>query len=64
MVIIFSLYRYILNASNTFSLSAALVTGIVLSSGKELLDKKITLDDIFVSIVGITIGFLLLFLFF
>ena len=64
MIMIFSFYRYLLNASNTFSLSSALIAGIVLSGGKELLDKKITLDDIFSSIIGITIGFLALLLFF
>lgn len=64
MIMIFSFYKYPLNASNTFSLSAALVAGIVLSGGKELLDKKITLDDIFASVIGITIGFFALLLFF
>jgi len=64
MVGIFSFYRYLFNASNTFSLSSALIAGIVLSGGKELLDKKITKDDIFASIIGIMIGFVILFIFF
>ncbi len=64
MVAVFSLYRYLLHASNTFSLLLALAAGIVLSGGKELLDKKITLDDIIASVIGIVLGFFLLFLFF
>jgi hypothetical protein len=64
MAIIFSFYKYLLRTSDVFAMSAALIAGIVLSGGKELLDKKITLDDIFSSIIGITIGFLVLLLFF
>ena len=64
MVAIFSFYKYFLNASNAFALTAALIAGIVLSGGKELLDKRITLDDIIASIFGITLGFFTLFLFF
>jgi len=64
MIIIFSFYKYLLNASDVFAMSAALIAGIVLSGGKELLDKAITLDDIFSSILGITLGFLTILLFF
>ncbi|MDP2967436.1 MAG: hypothetical protein Q8N87_03445 [bacterium] len=64
MIIIFSFYKYLLRTSDVFAMSAALIAGIVLSGGKELLDKKITLDDIFSSIIGITIGFLAILLFF
>jgi len=64
MIIIFSFYKYLLKASNNFALSAALIAGIILSSGKELLDKKITLDDVFTSIVGIILGFFIILLLF
>jgi len=64
MVIIFSFYKYLLNTSNVFATTAALITGIVLSGGKELLDIYITLDDIISSILGITLGFLAILLFF
>jgi len=64
MIIIFSFYKYLLNASDVFAMSAALIAGIVLSGGKELLDKSITLDDIITSILGITLGFLAILLFF
>ncbi len=64
MVLIFSLYKYPLNASNNFATTSALIAGLVLSGGKELLDKKITGDDIFTSVVGIAVGFLTLVLFF
>jgi hypothetical protein len=64
MVTIFSFYKYLLSASNVFATVAALITGIVLSGGKELLDKSITLDDIVVSILGIILGFLAILLFF
>ena len=64
MIGIFSLYKYLLNTSDVFAMSAALIAGIVLSGGKELLDKGITLDDIITSILGITLGFLAILLFF
>lgn len=64
MVIIFSLYRYILRVSEVFSLIASLGAGIILSSGKELLDKAITRDDVITSLLGITLGFSFLYLFF
>ena len=64
MIMIFSFYRYLLNASDFFALISALVAGVVLSAGKELLDKAITLDDIFTSILGITIGFVIILLLF
>ena len=64
MIIIFSFYKYLLNASNVFATTTALIAGIVLSGGKELLDKSITLDDIIASILGITLGFLVILLFF
>ena len=64
MVIIFSFYKYLLRASDVFAMSAALIAGIVLASGKELLDKAITLDDIIASILGITLGFFAILLFF
>ena len=64
MVAIFSLYKYFLNTSDVFATTAALIAGIVLSGGKELLDKSITLDDIIASILGITLGFFVILLFF
>ena len=64
MIIIFSFYKYLLRTSDVFALTSALITGIVLSGGKELLDKSITLDDIIASILGITLGFLAILLFF
>ena len=64
MLIISSFYKYILNVSNVFALASGLIAGIVLSGGKELLDKGITLDDVFTSILGITLGFLTIILFF
>jgi hypothetical protein len=64
MVIIFSFYKYLLSVSNVFALTAALIAGIVLSGGKELLDKGITRDDIFSSVLGIALGFLITFLLF
>lgn len=64
MLIIFSLYRYLLSASNVFATTAALIAGIVLSGGKELLDKSVTLDDIIASTLGVTLGFLVILLFF
>jgi hypothetical protein len=64
MIGISSLYKYLLNTSDVFALTSGLVAGIVLAGGKELLDKGITLDDVFASIVGITFGFFATFLFF
>jgi len=64
MLIIFSFYKYLLNVSNFFAMSAALIAGIVLSAGKELLDKCITSDDVLSSILGITLGFFIIFLLF
>ncbi len=64
IIIIFSFYKYLLRASDVFAMSAALIAGIVLSGGKELLDKSITLDDIISSILGITLGFLAILLLF
>ena len=64
MIIIFSFYKYLLSTSNVFATTAALIAGIVLSGGKELLDKSITLDDVVASILGIALGFLVILLFF
>ena len=64
MAIIFSFYKYLLNASNVFATTTALIAGIVLSGGKELLDKSITIDDIIASFLGITLGFFAILLFF
>ena len=64
MIIIFSFYKYLLRSSDVFALTSALIAGIVLSGGKELLDKSIILDDIIVSILAITLGFLAILLFF
>ena len=63
MVAIFSLYRYLLDASYVFSLGIAVISGIVLSGGKELLDKYITKDDVITSISGIILGFIVISLF-
>ncbi len=62
MAAIFSLYKYLLSASGVFALMAALVAGIVLSLGKELLDKSFTRDDVLTSILGIALGFLMILL--
>ena len=64
MIIIFSFYKYLLRTSDVFAMSAALIAGIVISGGKELLDTSITLDDIIASILGITLGFFAILLFF
>ncbi len=64
MITIFSFYKYLLSASNVFATTAALIAGVVLSGGKELLDKSITPDDIITSILGITLGLLVILLFF
>jgi hypothetical protein len=64
MVAIFCLYRYILKTSDVFATVAALIAGIVLSGGKELLDKCITRDDVLMSVLGITLGLVILTLFF
>lgn len=64
MITIFSFYKYLFKASNVFALIAALIAGIILSGGKELLDKYITLDDVIASILGVAFGvFVLLLLF-
>ena len=64
MLAIFSLYKYLLGTSNIFALSAAVIAGVVLSGGKELLDKAIGLDDIVASIIGIVLGFFVIYSFF
>jgi hypothetical protein len=64
LVLIFSLYKYLLNTSNTFAIALALIAGIVLSGGKELLDKDIQTDDIFSSFLGIALGLSIIMLFF
>ena len=56
MVIIFSLYRFLLNTNFVFSLTSAIAASVVLSGGKELLDKAITLDDVLVSIFSTAAG--------
>ncbi len=64
MVAFFSLYKYLLNASYVFSLCIAVISGITLSAGKELLDKYVTRDDVITSISGIILGFIVISLFF
>lgn len=64
MMIIFFLYKHLLNSSKVFALIIAIISGIILTGGKELLDKYITKDDVFASILGIILGFFILFLFF
>ena len=63
-IIIFSFYKYFLNASNDFSLTSALIAGAILAGGKEFLDKGISLDDIFTSILGVILSFFAIRLFF
>jgi len=58
MVAIFSLYKYLLKASDVFAVTAALASGVILSGGKELLDKAITRDDVITPVLGITLGFI------
>jgi len=64
MLAIFSLYKYLLVVSNIFAGTAAVIAGVVLSGGKELLDKAITLDDVVSSTVGILFGFAIIYLLF
>ena len=64
MMVTFSLYKYLLGASIFFAGITSVIAGAVLSGGKELLDKAITLDDVAVSILGIVVGFLVIYLFF
>lgn len=56
MMLIFDFYKYLLQASNIFSIAIALISGVALTGGKELLDKKITPDDVIASIAGILTG--------
>lgn len=63
-IIIFSFYKYILNATNDFSLTSALIAGAILAGGKEFLDKGISPDDIFTSILGLTLSFFIIRVFF
>ncbi|TSC75506.1 MAG: hypothetical protein G01um101430_348 [Parcubacteria group bacterium Gr01-1014_30] len=64
MIVVFSLYKYLLAASRVFALTVAVLAGVILSGGKELLDKYITLDDVISSALAIIAGFLLLFFLF
>lgn len=62
MILIFSFYKFILGASNFFSIAISSLAGTALTGGKELLDKKITLDDIVASLLGLALGILLIYL--
>lgn|GEM_PF-6651397 len=64
MFLIFHLYKNLLNTSNIFATIVALIAGIVLPGGKELLDKHIQADDIFSSLLGIVLGLFIIILFF
>ena len=63
MIAIFVFYRYFLTASNVFAIIAAVIAGIVLSGGKELLDRRFSLDDIIATILAIIIGLTIIILF-
>jgi len=62
IIIIFSLYKYLLHASDVLAVSLAALGGAGLAGGKELLDKSIQLDDIFSSLIGILLGVAVAFL--
>lgn len=62
MILIFSFYKFILGASNLFSIAISSLAGTALTGGKELLDKKITLDDVIASLLGLSLGLLLIYL--
>lgn len=64
MLLIFSFYKYLLGAADALSLALAIAAGTVLSGGKELLDKAITLDDVMTSILGIILGVIIIFFLF
>lgn len=64
LVAIFSFYKYLLNTSNIFAVVLAVIAGLVLSGGKELLDKSIQLDDIISSFLGIAFGLAIILLVF
>lgn len=62
MLLVFSLYKYLLNTSNAFAAALAVIAGIVLAGGKELLDKYIQAGDVVSSVVGIALGFFIILL--
>ena len=64
MLATFSFYKYLLSASNNFSLVSAVIAGVIIAGGKELLDKYITIDDVIVSVLTIILGALILLLLF
>ena len=64
MVAIFSFYKHFLNTSDGFATASAVVAGLVLSGGKELLDKNIQLDDIIFSLLGMGLGLIIVLLIF
>lgn len=63
MLGIFSLYKYLLSASNVFATAAALAVGVIVSGGKELLDKSVQFDDVISSLAGIVLGLFVISLF-
>ena len=64
MLAIFSLYKYVLGASDNFAFILAVIAGIIIAGGKELLDIYITIDDVVVSVLSIILGALILLLLF
>lgn len=64
VIAIFSLYKYLLGASNILAIAFGIIAGIVLAGGKELLDKSIQLDDVIASTVGVSLGAVAAFYFF
>jgi len=61
VIAIFSLYRYLLGASSVLAITFGILAGTVLAGGKELLDKNIQLDDVFTSLLGISLGAVIVF---
>ena len=56
MVLIFNLYKHPLSTSNNFATVIAVIAGVVLSGGKEMLDKSIQADDVLASFLGVVLG--------
>jgi glycopeptide antibiotics resistance protein len=59
VVAVFSFYKFALDASNMFSIVIAILAGVGISGGKEMLDKYVQLDDVIFCVAGILIGGLL-----
>lgn len=56
VVAVFSLYKFLLDALNVFSITIAILAGVGISGGKEMLDKYVQFDDVLFCTTGIIIG--------